>query len=209
MRKLLIIGSILIVGLTTFAGVSTELIKTGETGQEKYNGEAKMNVGSRGIATDGTGSGTLIVTPTINGSVDGTALQFNFKDLVAGMTQKTTARFKAEVINDQGQFADLNDKVTLTLQTVKIANGGAQTIGELTKAIDLTANIDDNPNTVYGKLAYEITDQKVNNSGKTFEGEIVSTVSINEDTKFTGNFEDNSARVKVAVDFGTTAPTFK
>lgn len=208
MRKLLIIGSILIVGLTTFAGVSTELIKTGQTGQEKYNGVAKMNVGSRGIATDGTGSGTLIVTPTINGSVDGTALQFNFKDLVAGMTQKTTARFKAEVINDQGQFADLNDKVTLALQTVQIADG-SQTINPLVKAIDLTANIDNNPNAVYGKLAYEITDQKVNNSGKTFEGEIVSTVSINKDTKFTGNFEDNSARVKVAVNFGTTAPTFK
>lgn len=208
MRKLLIIGSILIVGLTTFAGVSTELIKTGQTGQEKYNGVAKMNVGSRGIATDGTGSGTLIVTPTINGSVDGTALQFNFKDLVAGMTQKTTARFKAEVINDQGQFADLNNKVTLALQTVQIADG-SQTINPLVKAIDLKANIDNTPDTVYGKLAYEITDQKVNNSGKTFEGEIVSTVSINKDTKFTGNFEDNSARVKVAVNFGTTAPTFK
>lgn len=204
MRKLLIIGLILIVGLTTFAGVSTELVGTDSV----YVGEAKMNVGSRGIATDGTGSGTLIVTPTINGSVDGTVLQFNFKDLVAGMTQKTTARFKAEVINDQGQFADLNNKVTLALQTVKIANGGAQTIDDLTKAIDLTATIDDKP-TVYGKLTYEITDQKVNNSGKTFEGEIVSTVSINKDTKFTGNFEDNSARVKVAVNFGATAPTFK
>lgn len=203
MRKLLIIGSILIVGLTTFAGVSTELIETDSV----YAGEAKMNVGSRGIATDGTGSGTLIVTPTINGSVDGTALQFNFKDLVAGMTQKTTARFKAEVVNDQGQFADLKDKVTLKLETVKIADG-SQTISDLTKAIDLTATID-RESKVYGKLAYEITDQKVNNSGKTFEGEIVSTVSINKDTKFTGNFEDNSARVKVEVDFGTDAPTFK
>lgn len=209
MRKLLMIGSILILGMTAFAGVESDLVDTNGT----YKGSAKMTVGSRGIATDGTTTGTLIVTPTLNGGVDGNSLEFNFGDLIKNTTHTSIARFKAEVVNDKGELATLTklengatkDVVTVELETVSIAEtGGGITITSKQDKIE-NISLKNSASEELGKLAYEITSKKRNNSDKTFETEIVSTVTVNDQGK-TGSFDDNSARVKIAVNFGTTAP---
>lgn len=209
MRKLLMIGSILILGMTAFAGVESDLIDV----NAKYKGSARMTVGSRGIATDGTTTGTLIVTPTLNGGVDGNSLEFNFGDLIKNTTHTSIARFKAEVVNDKGELATLTklengatkDVVTVELETVSIAEtGGGITITSKQDKIE-NISLKNSASEELGKLAYEITSKKRNNSDKTFETEIVSTVTVNDQGK-TGSFDDNSARVKIAVNFGTTAP---
>lgn len=196
MRKLLMIGSILIMGLTAFAGVDTDLKLTGD----KYSGEVSMKVGSTGIASDGVNGGKLIVTPLINGGTSGSTLKFDFNDLVRGRTEKAMASFKAEVVNEAGKLATLTDKTTVKLQTVKLADGGEQTItdkGNKVTGIELKQNIAKNPQKL-GELSYEITSNRVNNSGKTLEVDIVSTVEI-ADMEHTGNFVDDSIRVSIAV----------
>lgn len=212
MKKLLMIGSILILGMTAFAGVESDLIETNGT----YKGSAKMTVGSRGIATDGTTTGTLIVTPTLNGGVDGNSLEFNFGDLIRNATHTSIARFKAEVVNDKGELAtltkteqpggDIKDVVTVALETVAMSDSGTVTITPKNDKIEGIV-LKNSSSEELGKLAYEITSKKRNNSDKTFETEIASTVTINNQG-YTGSFDDNSARVRIAVDFGTTAPSF-
>lgn len=210
MRKLLMIGSILILGMTAFAGVESDLIDI----NAKYKGSARMTVGSRGIATDGTTTGTLIVTPTLNGGVDGNSLEFNFGDLIRNTTHTSMARFKAEVVNDKGELATLSKTgkapgtvesfVTVGLETVTMNDGGTAAITSKNDKID-AISLKNTQNQVLGTLAYEITSKKLNNSDKTFEAEIVSTVTVNDQGN-TGNFDDNSARVKIAVNFGENAP---
>lgn len=190
MRKLLMIGSILILGITAFAGVESDIING--------NGEAKMTVGSRGIATDGTTAGKLIVTPIHNAGQDGASLEFNFNDLVRGKSQKSMASFKAEVVNESGELATLEDSnVEVKLQKVEIGTSGNSTItdkGNVITGIEIkNANSEK-----LGTLAYEITSNRINNSGKTLEVEVVSTVDI-DDAEYTGNFMDESMRISIAV----------
>lgn len=195
MKKLLMIGSILILGMTAFAGVESDLIEDNGS----YKGEARLTVGSIGRATDGTTSGMLIVTPTLNGSTDGTGLEFNFGDLYRGTSQKTLARFKAEVVNENGELATLaDDNVEVKLQTVAINNQGGVTITDKQKKIENIQLKNSNSENL-GILSYEISSEKINNSGKTFEAEIVSTVTIDKTIDKTGTFDDNSARVSIAV----------
>jgi hypothetical protein len=201
MKKLLMIGSILILGMTAFAGVEADLSNGGSG--TTYNGKARMSIGSRGIATDGTTNGTLIVTPTINGGGDGTSLEFNFGDLKRDDVRKVMGRFKAEVVNHEGKLATLTmNNVDVTLEQVTMQTDGGSKITNLAAPIDLN-NAAGNK---LGTLFYEITNTKLNNSDKTYEADIVSTVEISGDRKnpqspvyYTGTFDNNTVRAKIAV----------
>lgn len=202
MKKLLMIGSILILGMTAFAGVEADL-SNGGTGTT-YNGKARMGIGSRGIATDGAEiGGTLIVTPTLNGGGDGTSLEFNFGDLKRDEIRKVTGRFKAEVVNKDGKLATLTmNNVDVTLEKVTIGNQGASDIDDLTTPIDLNNAAGQK----LGTLFYEVTNTKLNNSDKTYEADIISTVEISGDRTtlnspvyYTGTFDNNTVRAKIAV----------
>lgn len=203
MKKLLMIGSILILGMTAFAGVEADL-NNGGSGTI-YNGKARMSIGSRGFATDGATNGTLIVTPTLNGGGDGTSLEFSFGDLKRGDERKVTGRFKAEVVNQDGKLATLTmDNIDVTLQTVTIGNAGATTIENLTTPITLNNAAGQK----LGTLFYEVTNNKLNNSDRTYEADIISTVTIDKTTTHTGTFDNNTVRAKIAVT-GLTAPEWK
>lgn len=198
MKKLLMIGSILILGMTAFAGVEADLSNGGSG--TTYNGKARMSIGSRGIATDGAEiGGTLIVTPTLNGGGDGTSLEFNFGDLKRDEIRKVTGRFKAEVVNKDGKLATLTmSNVDVTLEKVTIGNDGNTQIDPLgTSPIDLMNRTAEK----LGTLFYEVTNTKLNNSDKTYEADIVSTVEISGDGNnyYTGTFDNNTVRAKIAV----------
>lgn len=202
MKKLLMIGSILILGMTAFAGVEADLSNGGSG--NIYGGKARMSIGSRGVATDGTINGTLIVTPTLNGGGDGTSLEFNFGDLKRGDIRKVTGRFKAEVVNQDGKFAKLTkDNVNVTLETVTIVDGGASNITSLTAPIDLNNVAGEK----LGTLFYEVTNNKLNNSDRTYEADIISTVTIDKTIDKTGTFDNNTVRAKIAVT-GLNSPTW-
>lgn len=203
MKKLLMIGSILILGMTAFAGVEADL-NNGGSGNI-YNGKARMSIGSRGFATDGTTNGTLIVTPTLNGGGDGTSLEFSFGDLKRGDERKVTGRFKAEVVNREGKLATLTmSNVDVTLETVTIGDDGNSNITELSAPITLNNAAGQR----LGTLFYEVTNTKLNNSDRTYEADIISTVTIDKTASNTGTFDNNTVRAKIAVT-GLTTPEWK
>lgn len=205
MKKLLMIGSILILGMTAFAGVEADLNNGGNG--NIYGGKARMSIGSRGFATDGTTNGTLIVTPTLNGGGDGTSLEFSFGDLKRGDERKVTGRFKAEVVNQDGKLAVLSEDgvdINVTLETVTIGDEGATTIKNLTTPITLNNAAGQK----LGTLFYEVTNNKLNNSDRTYEADIISTVTIDKTAAHTGTFDNNTVRAKIAVS-GLGSPVWK
>lgn len=196
MKKLLMIGAILVLGATSFAGVSVELDRKSNGGDPatfSYEGTGKMTVGSTGMAVEGTNNGMLVVTPTMSAGADGTSLEFSFGDLVKGSTSTVTGRFTAEIIKEDGIAVALKNSVKSYLETVDSPDvDGSQT---RIQEIQLTSG---NANNV-GKLSYELTN-KVNNNDKTYEGEIIAKVTA--DGANTGYFSDKSARVVVEVTSG-------
>lgn len=193
MKKLLMIGAILALGVTSFAGVSVELDRKGDGGQPEkftYEGIGKMTVGSTGMAVEGTNNGMLVVTPTMSAGADGTSLEFSFGDLVKGSTSTVTGRFTAEIIKADGIPVALKDSIKSYLETADAPDaGGTQTrIQEIQLTSGNAGNV--------GKLSYELTN-KVNNNDKTYEGEIIAKVTA--DGEHTGYFSDKSARVVVEV----------
>lgn len=187
MKKLLMIGVILVLGATSFAGVSVELDK--ETPAATYGGTGKMTVGSTGMAIEGTDNGMLVVTPTMSAGADGTSLEFSFGDLVKGTTSTVTGRFTAEIIKADGIPVALKNSVKSYLETAD----SPDTKGTQTRISEIILN-NGNSQEV-GKLSYELTN-KVNNNDKTYEGEIIAKVTTGANT---GYFSDKSARVVVEV----------
>lgn len=196
MKKLLMIGAVLVLGTTSFAGVEVELNKG--TGNN-YSGTGRMTVGSTGYAVEGVTNGTLIVTPTMSEGADGTSLEFKFGDLVKGSSEVVTGRFKAEIINETQVPVELKGAITAKLETVTSNGSGVTTItdkGNKIETIELKPN---NVGKKFGTLSYELTNKKENNAGKTYEVEVMTTVSIDKDATYTGVFSDKSARVAINV----------
>lgn len=192
MKKLLMIGAILVLGATSFAGVSVELDKE-QPGNTTYGGIGKMTVGSTGMAVEGTNNGMLVVTPTMSAGSDGTSLEFSFGDLVKGTTSTATGRFTAEIIKADGIPVALKDSIKSYLETADSpdVNGNQTKISDIQLTSGNAKNV--------GKLSYELTN-KVNNNDKTYEGEIIAKVIA--DGANTGYFSDKSARVVVEVTSG-------
>lgn len=200
MKKLLMVGAMLVLGATSFAGVEVELNNTSGT---NYSGKGTMTVGSTGYAVEGVKNGTLVVTPTMSEGADGTSLEFKFGDLVKGSSEVATGRFKAEIIDENQKLATLNGKITAKLQTVGL-NNGTSTITDKGDKIDKIELMKPNAGGKFGTLSYELTSKKENNAGKTYEVEVMTTVAIDSTTDFTGTFSDKSARVAIDVANGWT-----
>ena len=199
MKKLLMIGSILILGITAFAGVEVELNKDTASGNT-YSGKGYMNVGSTGYAVEGANTGTLIVTPTMSEGADGTSLEFSFGNLVKGATGVGNGRFKAEIVKKDGVALPLGEnKVSAKLQTVTIGDTGNIAITDKADKIENIALKGGNSETSFGTLSYELTNKRVNNAGKTYEAEVITTVKINDNAAYVGTFSDKSARVLIEV----------
>lgn len=203
MKKLLMMGIILVLGATSFAGVEVELNSKGST-NNMYSGSGRMTVGSTGYAVEGVDTGTLIVTPTMSEGTDGTSLEFKFGDLVKGSTEVATGRFKAEIVDKNQKLATLNGKITAKLQTIDLSNGVSTITGEGDK-IDKIELMKPNVGGKFGTLSYELTSKKENNAGKTYEVEVMTTVAIDSNTDFTGTFADKSARIFIDVTNGWTS----
>lgn len=198
MKKLLVIGIILALGMVSFAGVEVEL--DAGSGSDKYSGTGKMTVGSTGYAVEGTQNGMLVVTPTMSEGADGTSLEFKFGDLVKGSKEVITGRFKAEIINEEQVAIPLKNSISVKLQSISIGeDNGIMMVEDKNNKIDKIELKEGNSDDPFGTLSYEITSKKENNGGKTYEVEVMTTVAINKDASFTGTFSDKSARVAIDV----------
>lgn len=196
MKKLLMIGAILVLGATSFAGVEVEL---NNTGGSNYSGIGKMTVGSTGYAVEGANTGTLIVTPTMSEGADGTSLEFNFGNLVKGATGTANGRFKAEIVKEEGVVLPLDNKVSAKLQIIGIGTDGGIAVTDKADKIENIQLKGGNSDDAFGTLSYELTNKRENNAGKTYEAEVITTVKINDDAKYVGTFSDKTARVLVEV----------
>lgn len=153
MKKLLLIGAMLVVGATSFS--NNLLIKLNEdtgTSQQpvKYSGEGVMEIGSRGkIMSPANNDIVLIVRPAVSTGADHQALAFDFDLLGKKDTKIVQSEFIAEVAK-----ADTSGNLTL-LPIVK--DGGASAISATVENGQLQA-LYNMKNEKIGSIKYVLSD---------------------------------------------------
>lgn len=180
MKKLLLLGAMLILGAVSF-GDSINEIEVGADG--KGTGKGSLGLVARGSVVDIASKVVLEIIPTVNAGIDGTSLEFNFGDMLPGDSAVHTGKFTARVLNNKVPVS-IGDKLT----TEVVDNG--RTSNELKNTTG----------DVVGKIKYE----KAGSSGfidtdKTYEGVITSQINLNQDDKTKGTFYDTGAYVKINV----------
>lgn len=179
MKKLLLLGAMLILGAVSFGDSVNELEVTGTTG----TGKGSLGLVARGSAVDIASKVVLEIIPTVNAGIDGTSLEFNFGDMLPGDSAVHTGKFIARVLNNKVPVS-IGDKLTTeVVDTGRTSNELKNTMGD-----------------VVGKIKYE----KAGSSGfidtdKTYEGVITSKINLNQDDKTKGTFYDTGAYVKISV----------
>lgn len=180
MKKLLLLGAMLILGAVSF-GDSINEIEVGA--DSKGTGKGSLGLVARGSAVDIASKVVLEIIPTVNAGIDGTSLEFNFGDMLPGDSAVHTGKFTARVLNNKVPVS-IGDKLTTeVVDTGRTSNELKNTTGD-----------------VVGKIKYE----KAGSSGfidtdKTYEGVITSQINLNQDDKTKGTFYDTGAYVKISV----------
>lgn len=207
MKKLLLIGAMLIVGATSFSARVIELTETG-SGTKKWSGEGNMPINSTGTILDATGKAMLVITPVTNAGPDGESMLFDFGSVTRGKELKQIGKFTAEVITKKAGGivkADLSKQGTsIEVKLVQGTNSGSR-IDKFTvtdPAIAGTKNklVD---------LSYQLSGSNgLTNSGKTYSGEILATAyrpekktgdQADQEDYISGRFDDKSVTLQVKV----------
>lgn len=175
MKKLLFLGSILMVGAISFGASINEIVDN--------NGKGSLGLIAKGSSIDITNKVVLEIIPTVSAGTDGTSLEFNFGDMIPGDSAVVTGKFTARVLNNK-QPVSIKDKLTAEIKD------DSRTSGQLKNTLG----------NVVGTIVYE----KAGSSGfidtdTTYEGTITSKVNINKDNNAKGTFLDNGAYVKISV----------
>lgn len=197
MKKMLLIGAMLVLGATSFA----ERIADLGDGTSAATGGTKLDVVTRGEVVDGTKKHLLIITPTVSAGADGTSLEFDFGNMKKGSSSTLTGKFTAVV-----QKKGTTDLIPLTGSTITVAINGGTAIGgdDKRKQFDLmSAEVDTNgAQKNLGSLVYELGQGSEGTNGlinadKTYEGKVSATVSL--DKTNTGNFYHNGGRIDFSI----------
>lgn len=104
MKKLLLIGAMLIVGATSFSAISEDLTETtgGTGGNTKiYSGTAALPIESQGIIADSTGKKILVLTAVDSTGTNGRNMTFDFGAVGRGKQEVLVGKFQAQVLNDK------------------------------------------------------------------------------------------------------------
>lgn len=185
MKKLLLIGAMLIVGATSFSAVTVNL-GSGTT----YTGTGRLSIESEGSILDSTGRVVLVVNPTDNAGTDGESLMFNFGAVGRGRAETLIGRFEAMVLKD-------NTKVDISGAniTVKLEKNGATP----QDAHKLTVMKSGTTDKKLVDLTYELSKANgLDSSGKVYNGEVIASAfrplkqTGGADGYVDGEFIDNS-----------------
>lgn len=180
MKKLLLLGAMLILGAVSF-GDSINEIEVGADG--KGTGKGSLGLVARGSAVDIANKVVLEIIPTVNAGIDGTSLEFNFGDMLPGDSAIHTGKFTARVLNNKVPVS-IGDKLTTEI----VDNG--RTSNDLKNTMGV----------VVGKIKYEKTGASgFIDTDKTYEGVITSKINLNNTETTTGTFYDTGAYVKISV----------
>lgn len=197
MKKLLIIGAILVMGTLGYGAQRADLV----------NGVADttLTLRTKGNVVDATNNAILVITPLNSTGAIGDKLMFHFGSVAPESTTTLKGKFKAEVLKQDTvsgaiKYGDLTNKIKVGL---------ADKTGTADPEIgSVVANIKDRPvnergtTTEIGKISYELTSASgVKNGGQTYEGEILSTfVAGNANTAGGKFFTDTGIMVVVNVE---------
>lgn len=205
MKKLLLIGAMLIVGATSFSASITELVQG--TVEGKYSGTGLLDINSTGKILDPTGRAMLVINPITNAGPDGELMLFDFGSVGRGVEVKQVGKFEVEVltkktIDGQKQIvkSDLTEKIGIKLS--RNGGNGQDKINKFTvmSATDATKKMVD--------LSYQLSGSNgLINGGKTYSGEILVTAyrplktdDANDGSNYiAGRFDDKSVSLEVTV----------
>lgn len=195
MKKLLLIGAMLIVGITSSA-IQIQLTEDGTStgGKQQYTGEGTMEVGSRGRILDTTGKVVLVVSPASSTGADHTALAFDFGRLTKHETSIKQSEFIAQVLKDDTpiKLVDGNGDSAIKAQILngqlqELRNEQNAAIGTIKYAMSEMSGLDGDKLTYRGNVKAEIS-----------TGRQVGGVDLAGDTP-TGTFSHNTSSIKVTV----------
>lgn len=207
MKKMLLIGAMLVLGATSFAQRVADL----NPADSKYSGGTKLDVLVKGEVVD-SNKNILVITPITNAGADGTTIEFNFGEMKLNSSATMVGKFKAEVF----KAGEHNTPIDLsgTNIYVGIANGdnipGTDDVGnfEKKKTFDLKS-IEDGTKTL-GKVTYELGPNSGHgtglnggdgtglvNAGKTFEGIVTATTTLSGSN--TGTFKNTMGKLNIAI----------
>lgn len=211
MKKLLLIGAMLIIGTTSFSAVTEELT-TSEP--NKYSGNGLLPVNSTGKILDPTGRAILVINPLTSAGPDGESILFNFGSVGRGRVVKQVGTFTAEVLTGKTSDSPQTDPPTIIKSDLKgkinvnLSRNG-QEIGK--KINKFTINSPDATSSDKSKklvdLSYELTGTSgVSGDGKTYNGEILATAyrpltsEITDSSTYIGGiFNDRSVNLEVQI----------
>lgn len=185
MKKLLL-GALLIVGVTSFGAVSSELKGTGT-----YSGSGSLGLVSRGEVVDATGKIMLIITPTVSAGADGTSLAFEHGQILVGGSSELTGKFEAKVVTGkQNEIVPITDSEL----SVKLYADGTN-IGTETTQGSYSANPINLVGPTGSTLAYQLTNDS-GLQGNIYRGTILSKVEAGDTA---GTFLDRGSKIEVTV----------
>ncbi len=204
MKKMLLIGAMLILGAVSFG--KDYILQ--ETSPKEYDGKATMKLIVDGKAISPVEGAYLEIVPVMSKGPNGTSLEFRFGDLRPGEVAVTEGSFYAEVkeytTKQQGGGLDENK---LKFTSVATSNAG-MTAGQIYVGLKQGASYankqDSNVSVAAsGKKDATITYELLGTSGLTgnndrYEGYIKSTVAVADDAT-TGDFYDTGVALVVKV----------
>lgn len=200
MKKLLLIGAMLIVGATSF---SETLIKLNEDTDNKYTGEGVMGVSSSGKILDTTGKVILIVTPSSTTGASHTALSFDFGKMTKNDTSIKQSDFTAQVLNNgvpvellkdagSGKMVSAVEAEIVDGELQSLKNESNQEIGSIRYGLSQMSDLSGDKLTYNGKVIAEVV------TGRTTDGSPI-TGTEGKGTP-TGRFSHTASSVKVTID---------
>lgn len=195
MKKLLIIGAILTIGINSFGEVLTKLDEDKSESKVKYSGTGKMEVASKGSILDPANRIVLVVEPSVSTGADHTALAFEFGKLTKNDTRIRESEFIAKVLNNKNPIPILKEGGGSAINS-EIENGGLQAlyndnreeIGTIAYTLSGGSGLVENNKLYRGRVKAEIATGR-----KTDGSEILSGNTP------VGTFSHSSSSIKVSI----------
>ena len=201
MKKLLLLGALLVVGATSFAYDQTKSLgKTVDEGvggtpvaENTKEGSVGLYLRSKGsVVAPAENEYILQITPTKTSETSTDSIVFDFTDLAPGVTKVVDGAFEAKILKGNGTGAEAvdipADHISANLQKNGTDAGGVVDL----EIMGATANT----NEKVGTLTYTLTSQLTDT--KTYTGNIQAKLVVNTDAK-SSTFNDSSAGVIVKV----------
>lgn len=194
MKKLLLIGAMLIVGATSFSAVSTDLMLdlVSSGGKTTYSGTGRLPIESEGSVMDATNRTVLILTAIDSAGTDGRALTFNFGSVGRGKQEVLVGKFQAKVLDNKNPKSLSGANITVNLERGS----------EKGQALDFTVDSTTQTGKKLVDLTYELSKGNgLSNGGMTYDGEVIATAyrpTVKADASkeyVTGDFLDNSVNL--------------